>query len=286
MRPLFLKCILVCAIFVGPSMSAITGSATSTLGGSFGNDVRFVSSFSPLIVLSDPSSRAMIAVSSSMQGRVLTSSADGWNGRSFGWVNRKLIASRRIQQHINAFGGEDRVWIGPEGGQFSVFFAPNQPFDLAHWFTPAALDSEPFVLVNKSRTSLEFRKAFTLTNYSSTKFNVQIDRQVRILSNEAIWKDLRLPPLSGVKVVGFESINKLTNVGTHTWERKTGLLSLWDLGQFQASPAATITIPIHAGPVSDFRRTCERCLFWSDSARSPFSKAKCYLFQSRCAIPE
>jgi hypothetical protein len=25
--------------------------------------------------------------------------------------------------HINVFGGEDRFWLGPEGGQFSIFFA-------------------------------------------------------------------------------------------------------------------------------------------------------------------
>jgi hypothetical protein len=42
-----------------------------------------------------------------------------WEQRhGFGWINRKLIASRKIQPHINVFGGEDRFWIGPEGGQF------------------------------------------------------------------------------------------------------------------------------------------------------------------------
>lgn len=232
-------------------MSASTKTSAPGVPGSFGDDVRFVDSFSPLVVLSRQHGEAMVAVSPAMQGRVLTSSANGWNGRSFGWVNRELIASQKLQQHINSFGGEDRVWIGPEGGQFSIFFAPHQPFDLDHWFTPAALDTEPFEVIDQAQTSVKFRKAFNLMNYSGTKFNVQIDREVRLLSDEEISKNLKLSHLSGQKAVGFESINKLTNVGAQAWTKQTGLLSLWILGQFQASPSATIAIPIHQGPVSE-----------------------------------
>ena len=232
-------------------MGSSSTSVTSDTASSFGEDVQFVNPFSKLIVLSNPNSGAMIAVSPSMQGRVLTSSADGWNGRSFGWVNRKLIASREIQQHFNAFGGEDRLWIGPEGGQFSIFFAPHQPFDLAHWFTPAALDTESFEVVRQSRTSVELRKSFGLTNYSGTNFRVQIDRKVHVLSSEEISKDLQLTKLSGLKVVGFESVNKMTNVGAQPWTKEKGLLSLWILGQFQASSTSTIAIPIHEGSVAE-----------------------------------
>jgi hypothetical protein len=235
----------------GVRMSADTETSAPGVPGSFGDDVRFVDSFSSLIVLSRQHGEAMIAVSPAMQGRVLTSAANGWNGRSFGWVNRELIASQKLQQHINPFGGEDRVWIGPEGGQFSIFFAPHQPFDLDHWFTPAALDTESFEVIDQAQTSIKFRKAFNLMNYSGTKFNVQIDREVRLLSDEEISKNLKLPHLSGQKAVGFESINKLTNVGAQAWMKQTGLLSLWILGQFQASPNATIAIPIHQGPVSE-----------------------------------
>ena len=170
----------------GVRMSASTETSAPGVPGSFGDDVRFVDSFSPLIVLSRQHGEAMVAVSPAMQGRVLTSSANGWNGRSFGWVNRELIASRKLQQHINPFGGEDRVWIGPEGGQFSIFFAPHQPFELDHWFTPAALDTESFEVIDQAQTSVKFRKAFNLMNYSGTKFNVLVDREVRLLSDEEI----------------------------------------------------------------------------------------------------
>ncbi len=232
-------------------MACTSDPVTPRGGPSFSDQVLFVESFSRLIVLSDPSRRAMIAISPSMQGRVLTSSADGWDWRSYGWVNRELISSGKVQQHINAFGGEDRLWIGPEAGPFSVFFAPGQPFDLSHWRTPAPLDTEPFEVENHSRTAVDFRKAFTLVNYSGTEFKVRIHRRVRLLPNEEALKDLELPYSSGLRVVGFESINRLTNTGKETWRKQTGLLSLWILGQFPASPATTVTIPIREGPVLD-----------------------------------
>ena len=73
--------------------------------------------------LSDNTGYAKVAVSPAWQGRVMTSTAGGDAGLSFGWINRELIASGKRQPHMNAFGGEDRFWMGPEGGQFSIFFA-------------------------------------------------------------------------------------------------------------------------------------------------------------------
>ncbi len=214
---------------------------------SFGGVTRAVDSVSKLVVLSDHDRQATVAVSPGMQGRVLTSSAAGEDGRSFGWVNEELIESRQVQQHFNAYGGEDRVWIGPEGGQYSVFFASKAPFDLAHWYTPAPVDTEPFEVVRQSQDAIELRKQFSLVNYSGTQFQVQIDREVRLLTRQAVWRDLKVPEMAGVKVVGFESRNKLTNIGKQPWKKETGLLSLWILGQFQASPGTTIVIPIREG---------------------------------------
>ena len=99
-------------------------SPQQTKENSFGEVVSFVERHSKLVVLTDENSGASIAVWPAMQGRVLTSSVAGANGLGYGWVNRELIASGKIAQHINAVGGEDRIWLGPKGGQFSIFFAP------------------------------------------------------------------------------------------------------------------------------------------------------------------
>ena len=74
--------------------------------------------------------------------------------------------------HINVFGGEERFWIGPEGGQFSIFFPPGGKFELADWQTPAAIDTEPFQVVDKKRFVRQFpprtRSSRTIRTPSST----------------------------------------------------------------------------------------------------------------------
>lgn len=222
----------------------------SAKSNSYEEVVRFVGERSKLILLSD-SSGASIAVWPAMQGRVLTSTADGPQGRSFGWYNRELIASGRPHAHINAVGGEDRLWLGPEGGQFSIFFAAGAPFDLDHWYTPAPIDTEPFDVVGQTSRSVTFRKSFELTNYSGTRFKVQIDREVRLVSTDEVWSRLGLAPQRDVKVVGFESENKLANVSSTAWSKANGVLSLWVLGQFQSTPQTTIVLPIHPGSTAE-----------------------------------
>lgn len=235
---------LRCLCLLALSLLVLRASAQGSRD-SFRDVVSFVDQHSHLIFLSNGS--AEIAVWPAMQGRVLTSTASGEDGHSFGWYNRELIGSGRAQPHFNAVGGEDRLWLGPEGGQFSIFFAPGAPFDLAHWYTPAPFDTEPFDIVEQTGSLVSFRKALDLTNYSGTRFQVRIDREVRLLSTGRVWGDLGVPPVGGVQVVGFESENRLTNLAAQPMKRATGLLSLWVLGQFQASAKSTIVLPIRSG---------------------------------------
>ena len=120
----------------------------------------------------------------------MTSTTGGDAGQSFGWINRELIASGEIQPHMNAFGGEDRFWMGPEGGQFSIFFAKGKKFEFADWQTPAIFDTEPFKVVSKADDKAVFGAEFSLTNYSGTVFNVSVEREVRLLSPDSAWKNL------------------------------------------------------------------------------------------------
>jgi len=253
--------LLLVVFVVGRLLNAQTLGGQESKGDSFGAVVHAVDAVSPTIVLANNGNHSLVAVSAKMQGRVLTSSADGLKGRSLGFVNGTFIASRQVAEHMNAYGGEDRVWIGPEGGQFSVFFAPGAPFDLDHWFTPKPFDTEPFEVVGQTKSSVDFRKSFKLVNYSGTEFNVRIDREIRIFSDDEIWKKLQVAPQPGLKVVGFESINKLTNAGAKAWTEKTGLLSLWILGQFPASAAATIVVPIREGSTAELGERANAAYF-------------------------
>lgn len=235
----------------GGDLFPASAPALSGSGNRFDEVVAFVNQHSRLLVLSNENSGASIAVWPAMQGRVLTSSAEGLRGLSFGWFNPELIGSGKLQEHINAVGGEDRIWIGPEGGQFSIFFASGAPFDLDHWFTPPPIDTEAFELVSQNASSVTLRRAFDLINYSGTRFKVRIDREVRLLQDDEVWRDLQVAALDGVRMVGYESTNRLTNVGSEKWNKETGLLSLWVLGQFQSTPQTTIILPIRAGSESE-----------------------------------
>jgi hypothetical protein len=93
------------------------------------------------VVLADAKTGARVAVCPDLQGRVMTSAASGDPGSSFGWINHDLLASGKKDPHFNAYGGEDRFWLGPEGGQFALFFAKGATFDLAHWFAAATTPS-------------------------------------------------------------------------------------------------------------------------------------------------
>jgi hypothetical protein len=217
------------------------------MASNFGEDVNFLQQHTETVLLSDSAGRAKVAVAPAMQGRVMTSTAQGDAGMSFGWLNRELIASGKFLSHINVFGGEDRFWLGPEGGQFSIFFKKGDPFDLDHWFTPAPIDTEPFQLVRKTGDTAELQHAFALTNYSGTVFNVAVTRVVRLLDAEEVSRTIASTSLKGVDLVGFESVNRIRNIGRQAWTKETGLLSIWILGMFNPSLTTTIVIPIQAG---------------------------------------
>jgi hypothetical protein len=66
---------------------------------------------------------------------------------------------------MNVFGGEDRFWLGPEGGQYSLYFKKGDPFDLDRWHVPEAFDWGAWDMSNQGPTSVTFRKRMALVNY-------------------------------------------------------------------------------------------------------------------------
>jgi hypothetical protein len=231
--------------------SALAGGAAQAAPGiTFGEDVAFLQAHTPLIVLSDRAGAARVAVAPAWQGRVMTSTGGGNEGLSFGWINRELIASGKLQPHINVFGGEDRFWLGPEGGQFSLFFAKGARFELSDWYTPVAIDTMPYQVVKKSATSASFRAKFAVTNYSGTRFDLGVNREVNLLTAGTIAKRLGVKLPKELRLVGYETVNKITNTGKAPWKKQSGLVSVWILGMFNPSPATTIVVPIKPGPDS------------------------------------
>ncbi|MBK6940592.1 MAG: hypothetical protein IPH13_10385 [Planctomycetes bacterium] len=225
---------------------ALIPSACKSHDGSFGADVALLSAHTETIVLQREGSPARVAVVPAYQGRVMTSSARGDTGTSFGWVNADLVARGPVLPQFNPLGGEDRLWIGPEAGQFGFFFPPGKPFTFEHWQTPAVIDTEPFDIVERAPERVVFQKETRLVNWSGTAFDLKLRREVELLDDVAARTALAVP-LDGLAVVAFESRNTVENRGTVAWTKDTGLPSIWILSMYTPTPRTTVAIPYREG---------------------------------------
>lgn len=243
------------AAWVGVGVLCWAGAGVAQV--TFKDDVEFLKKYNKdLVLLTDKSGQAQVAVAPQYQGKVMTSTAAGPGGVSFGWINREVIAAGQKQAHINVFGGEDRFWLGPEGGQFSIFFKKGDEFKFEQWQTPEAIDWGPWAVVDKGSDSVSFRKDMQLTNYSGTVFALRVDREIEMLSAKAAGKLLGLDLGDKVKAVAFSSTNTVTNTGKDAWEKKGGLLSIWMLGMFNPGPQTTIVIPYLRGAPEKLGKVC------------------------------
>jgi hypothetical protein len=178
----------------------------------------------------------------------MTSTLAGPDGKSLGWINPAAIKTGVGTGAMNVYGGEERFWIGPEGGQFSIYFKPGDPFDIDHWKVPALIDTEPFDVVERKPDRAVFRKDARLTNRAGFTFDLRIDRSVAVLEPKRIAELLKLPGGGDkLSMVGYETVNAMTNAGKEAWTDKTGLLSIWIMGMYPHSPRPTVVMPIKPG---------------------------------------
>lgn len=210
----------------------------------YGYNRDFLKKYTDVIELKNTNSA--IAIVPAWQGRVMTSTAEGDTGFSFGWINRELIASRKVLPHINAFGGEERIWLGPEGGQYSIFFGKGKSFVFEDWQTPAFLDTDPYEILSKTDTSALFARDIVTENYSGTVFKLRIERDVTLISENEIIRQTSIDP-NGLSCVAYRSGNKIINKGEISWKKETGLLSIWMLGMYNPSPSVVVIIPVKPG---------------------------------------
>jgi hypothetical protein len=195
---------------------------------------------SSLVVLSDGA--AKVLVSPKYQAKVFTSTSG--NDSSYGWINYGLFEAEP-DPHMNAFGGENRIWIGPEGGRFSLFFPPRFVMNFGNWRIPAPFDTEPWQLIRASETEALLKKDMQLLNYAGHVMSMSIDRRVKILNRT------EFPPILGtsygddLEAVGYTTENTLRNTGDFAWTDSTGAPCIWILDMFPPSPNTTIIIPYH-----------------------------------------
>ena len=227
-------------------------AADSTITNSYADDRKFLQEHSGgLLELSSADGKSKVLLSADYQGRVMTSSANGDDGRSFGWINYKLIQAPQKKAQFNPVGGEERFWLGPEGGQYSLYFKGGDSFNIDHWQVPALIDTLAYEVADSSKQKAVFTKKASLVNYSGTQFDFQIERSISLLGRSDLESKIGTSIPEDVQFVGYRTDNKIQNTGTADWTPDKGLMSVWLLGMFTPSPKTTVIIPFT--PVKDAR---------------------------------
>lgn len=220
-----------------------TDSATT-----YASDREFLSKHSGgLVELTSADGNSKVLLSADYQGRVMTSSATGASGTSFGWLNYKLISAPAKKAQFNPVGGEERFWLGPEGGQYSLYFKQGDSFNIDHWLVPAVIDTVSYTIADTSSTKAVFTKSASLVNYTGTRFDIAIERTISLLDKAQLEAKLNNSIPSGLQFVAYRTDNKVSNTGTADWTPEKGLVSVWLLGMFTPSPATTVIIPFRPG---------------------------------------
>jgi len=224
-------------------------SALPTSTKSFEDDVAFLNQHGSVKVLTAPNG-GRLAISGQYQARVMTS-AVGPGGQSLGFINRPFIAAGQTATAFDNYGGEDRFWLGPEGGQYGLYFPAGKPFSFDNWQTPHALQEGAWQARSETQTSISYAHAFSVSNYQQRQFKLEVERTIALLSAQEASKNLGMPVPGSLHWVGFSTANKLTNTGTDAWTEPSGLLSVWILGMFAPVPGTQVIVPFETSAAGE-----------------------------------
>jgi hypothetical protein len=239
------------AVLIGiTSLSASEKGAPMT----YGEARDFLAKHTKVVELKDESGAA-VAITPDYQGRVMTSSCDGEKGNSFGFINFDYIKAGKLDKHFNNYGGEERLWLSPEGGPFSLWFTPDvKKQTLADWYTPPAFNEGSWKF-SKEKDAVSMSVPMKFSNASATKFELDVTRSVKLLKEKDL-ADLFGKAAAekmtgkGVKHVAYETGNQITNRGPAMTKDK-GLVSMWILGMINSGPETVVVVPYKAGSEAD-----------------------------------
>ena len=216
--------------------------------GTFGYDLNYLSQKDDkLVVLSGDEGKSQIIVSAKYQAKVFTSTADGLDGTSMGFINYKFFDAGAVDEHMNGFGGENRFWLGPEGGKYSVYFGKGleQVFD--NWHTPKPIDIEPWDISYVNNRTVVFNKEMEVTNFLGNQLKLRVDRSIALIETSEIVNDLGIKLNTNVNVVGYKTDNSIINLNDFEWTKETGTICIWMLDMFNPAPHAVTFIPFNEG---------------------------------------
>lgn len=228
---------------------ASDSSTLTASKGTYAFDAEFLKKHTEgVIELTSADGNSKVLLSSAYQGRVMTSTATGDNGSSYGWLNYDLISAKEKKKQFNPVGGEERFWMGPEGGQYSIYFKAKDSFTFANWQVPSFIDTETYAAKESGKSEVVFSKKVSFNNWSGTTFDIGIERKISLLDKAGAESKLNTAIPADIQFVGYETVNKVENQGNVDWSKDKGLLSVWLLGMFTPSPKTVVVIPFHGIP--------------------------------------
>lgn len=227
-------------------------ASQNVMGKTFRYDVDFLQQYDSVVLLSIDDEEAQVLVSPKYQAKVLTSSAGGMNGQSFGWINYKAFTAP-VDAHMNGFGGENRFWLGPEGGKFSLFFSKGSAMTFENWKTPEPFDIGAWAVTESSERSVTMQKDMQLQNYAGTVLSISATRTIEILKRSRIAEMIGVEMDDSIKSVAYAALNKITNTGTFSWNESTGMPCIWMLDMLTPSDETVIIVPYRNNPDSSAR---------------------------------
>lgn len=222
--------------------------------GTFGYDLNYLSEKDSLIVLKSDDEKAQVILSAKYQAKVFTSTANGPEGRSHGFVNYNFFESGVVDEHMNGFGGENRLWLGPEGGRYSIFFEPGKEQVYDNWHTPKGIDIVAWGVSEATTKRATFTKELTLQNYLGNNLHIAAERTVSLVTESEIATSLGIIIPNNVHAVAYATENRITNQNDYEWTRETGTVCIWMLDMFIPSDSAVTVIPYHSGEESSLGR--------------------------------
>ena len=227
----------------GLVLSACCGNCDFEMG-TYGYDLKYLADKGiETVELKSDDGQSKVMVVPAWQGRVMTSTTKGDAGSSYGWINYKFIDAGEVSTFFNPFGGEERFWIGPEGGPNSWYFKKGVEQIYDNWVVPSGIDTEAYDIESQNDKEVVFTKDLHWVNASDNAFDIKVRRTVALVDNAALAELLGIEIPEGVNALAYKTENTLTNGGDAAWTKETGLPSVWLLGSFNPTPTTTVFIP-------------------------------------------
>lgn len=244
---LLLMCTILCSCNSNRSAKKET-NMNELEKGTFGYDLNVLSGKEEkLVVLSGNEGNSQIIVSPKYQAKVFTSTAEGLSGKSLGFVNYRVLDADEIDEHMNGYGGENRFWLGPEGGKYSVYFEQGKEQVYDNWHTPKPIDIEPWDVTSVNNKNVSFKKEMEVTNYLGNSLKLRVDRSISLIETPEVKFGLGVEFPSSVSTVAYATDNRIINLNDFEWTEETGTICIWILDMFIPSPEAVTIIPFNEG---------------------------------------